>query len=111
MRQWIYTRISEETILYKDIYTVAFIQGPVYTGLDTRTSIDDCIQGPLVRGLGTLIFIHGTLYKYFCVMTVIRQVQKGLYIKNFQYIQRALYSYLKKKPNLIQGHPIGGSLI
>ena len=111
MRQWIYTRISKEIILYKDIYMVAFIQGPVYTGLDTRTSIDDCIQGPLVRGLGTLIFIQGALYKYFCIMTVIRQVQKGLYIKDFQYIQRPLYRYLKKKPNLIQGHPIGGSLI
>ena len=63
------------------------------------------IQGPLVMTVykdhysGALVQLAS--YKELC--TFIRHMHQGLYIKDFQYIQRSLYRYLKKKPNLIQG--------
>ena len=60
-------------------------------GLDTRTSRDDCIQGPSNKGLGTVIPTQGALYKYLFITTFFRRVFKGLYIKNVQYF-KVLYT-------------------
>ena len=78
--------LNRKDFCTKDFYTINMFIGPVYKGLDTRTSIIDCIQGPLLKGLGTVLLIQGALYKYFCKRTFIRRVYKGLYVKDFQYI-------------------------
>ena len=60
--QSIYTRTSTESILYKDFFTIMFIKGPVHKGHDARALFCDCIQGPLLKGLGTDILIQEALY-------------------------------------------------